>query len=167
MKIKLHDTAMLGLLTAVALVLSYIEHLIPLSTAVPGIKLGLSNTVVLYALFLAGKKQAVLLVLLKVFISGFAFSGVSAMLYSFCGGILSILCMLFFKRFKGVSVIGVSVVGAAAHNIGQCLVALGFIAHRAILLYLPFLLVSAVITGVLTGITAEYIFKHLSRRNNQ
>ncbi len=167
MKLKTTDITRLAILTAAALVLSYIEHIIPLPLPVPGIKLGLSNTVLLYALFLLGKKEAVLLMLLKVLISGFAFSGVSPMLYSLAGGILSVIAMMLAKKLKGISVVGVSIIGAAMHNIGQCLVALCFITYKAVLLYLPMLLISAIITGTLTGIIAKYILNHLSRRNRK
>lgn len=165
MKIKTTDISRLALLTALALVLSYVEHLIPLPIPVPGIKLGLSNTVLLYALFLIGKKETVILMLLKVLISGFAFSGVSAMIYSFMGGVLSISAMIFAKSFTKASVTGVSVLGACMHNIGQSTVAAFFIPIKAVFLYLPILLISALITGLLTGVIANYILKHLSRRN--
>lgn len=159
------NIARLALLAAAALVLSYIESLLPLPIPVPGIKLGLSNTVLLYSLLLMSKKETVLLMLIKVLISGFTFTGISAMLYSLAGGTLSIAAMLLAKKLKGISVAGISISGAAMHNIGQCLVALCFIPYKAVLLYLPPLLLSAVITGALTGIIAKYILNHLSRRN--
>lgn len=152
----------LGILTAVALVLGYVEHLIPI-TAIPGIKLGLANTVLLYALYLLDAKSAALLMLLKVGLSGILFGGVAAMLYSFAGGIVSLAAMILVKKMNGVSVIGVSICGAAAHNIGQMVVACLFVEVRAVLAYLPVLLVAAVVTGALTGVIAKYTFRGLER----
>lgn len=167
MKLKLTDITRLALLTSAALVLSYIEHLLPLPIPIPGIKLGLSNTVLLYALYLMGKKQAVLLMLLKVLISAFAFSGAQSLPYSLAGGILSIICMCLIMRINEVSIIGVSCAGAAAHNIGQCIIAAMFISYKPVLLYLPFLLIAALLTGALTGIIAKHILSNLSRRNTK
>lgn len=150
----------MGLLTAVALVLGYLEHLIPVST-IPGIKLGLGNTVLLYALYLLDMPSAVLLMLLKVGLSGLLYGGVSAMLYSLAGGVLSLCGMLLVKRIPGVSVIGVSVVGAVLHNVGQMLVACLIVESKAVLAYLPILLAAACVTGVLTGVVAKYVIKGL------
>jgi len=161
-KTDVNTITRLGILTAVALVLGYVEHLIPI-TAIPGIKLGLANTVLLYALYLLDIRSAILLMVLKVGLSGVLFGGVAAMMYSFAGGVVSLITMILVKRLKGVSVIGVSVCGAAAHNIGQMIVACFVVETRAVLAYLPVLLVAAVITGALTGIIAKYTFRGLER----
>ena len=153
--------AKLGLLTAVALVLGYVEHLLPI-TGIPGVKLGLANTVLLYALYLLDVPSAILLMILKVGLSGLLFGGVAAMLYSFAGGVVSLIVMILARRMKGLSVVGVSVLGAAAHNIAQLAVACFVVETRAILAYLPVLLVSAAITGVLTGLVARYTFRGLN-----
>ena len=153
--------AKLGLLTAVALVLGYVEHLLPI-TGIPGVKLGLANTVLLYALYLLDVPSAILLMILKVGLSGLLFGGVAAMLYSFAGGVVSLIVMLLARRMKGLSVVGVSVLGAAAHNVAQLAVACFVVETRAILAYLPVLLLSAAITGVLTGLVARYAFRALN-----
>ena len=155
--------AKLGLLTAVALVLGYVEHLLPI-TGIPGVKLGLANTVLLYALYLLDIPSAILLMILKVGLSGLLFGGVAAMLYSFAGGVVSLLVMILARRAKGLSVVGVSVLGAAAHNIAQLAVACFVVETRAILAYLPVLLVSAAVTGLLTGIVARYTFRGLNSK---
>lgn len=163
-KTDVNTVTRLGILTAVALVLGYIEHLIPI-TAIPGIKLGLANTVLLYALYLLDTKSATLLMLLKVGLSGILFGGFAAMIYSLAGGVVSLVTMIMVKKMKGVSVIGVSICGAAAHNIGQLVVACFVVETRAVLAYLPVLLVAAAITGMLTGIVAKYTFRGLERGN--
>ncbi|MCE5187995.1 MAG: Gx transporter family protein [Eubacteriales bacterium] len=153
--------AKLGLLTAVALVLGYFEHLLPV-TGIPGVKLGLANTVLLYALYLLDVPSAILLMILKVGLSGLLFGGVAAMLYSFAGGVASLLVMILARRAKGLSVIGVSILGATAHNVAQLIVACFVVETRAILAYLPVLLLAAAVTGILTGLIARYTFRGLN-----
>ena len=147
-----------GLLTGVMLVLGYLESLLPV-VGIPGIKLGLSNTVLLYALYLLDAKSAVLLAALKVLLSAFLFGSPAAMLYSAAGAALSLCGMMLFQRFRGVSVIG-----AVCHNIGQCAVASLFVQVRAILAYFPLLLVSAAVTGVITGVTAKYLLRYIKKK---
>lgn len=151
----------MALLTAVAVVLGYIEHLIPMPGGIPGIKLGLANTVLLYAIYLLDVKSAFLLMVLKVGLSGLMYGGVSAMMFSFGGGLCSLVMMLLMKKLGGVSIIGVSVVGAVFHNVGQTAVAAFMVNTAALMGYVPFLLVAAVITGVLTGIAAKYAIQGL------
>ena len=151
----------MALLTAVAVVLGYIEHLIPMPRGIPGIKLGLANTVLLYAIYLLDAKSAFLLMVLKVGLSGLMYGGVSAMMFSFGGGLCSLVMMLLMKKLGGVSIIGVSVVGAVFHNVGQTAVAAFMVNTAALMGYVPFLLVAAVVTGVLTGIAAKYAIQGL------
>jgi heptaprenyl diphosphate synthase len=152
--------AKLGLLTAVAIVLGYFEHLLPV-TGIPGVKLGLANTVLLYALYLLDIPSAILLMFLKVGLSGLMFGGPAAMLYSLAGGVLSLIVMILARNMRGLSVVGVSVLGAVAHNVAQLLVACLFVEVRAVLAYLPVLLLAAAVTGSLTGLIARYTFKSL------
>ena len=151
----------MALLTAVAVVLGYIEHLIPMPGSIPGIKLGLANTVLLYAIYLLDAKSAFLLMVLKVGLSGLMYGGVSAMMFSFGGGLCSLVMMLLMKKLGGVSIIGVSVVGAVFHNVGQTAVAALMVNTAALMGYVPFLLVAAVVTGILTGIAGKYAIQGL------
>ena len=155
--------ARFGLLTAMALMLGYFERFIPIAPGIPGIKLGLANTVLLYAVYLMDTRSAWLLMCAKVLLSGSLFAGLSGMLYSFAGGILSLGAMLLLHRIKDVSPIGVSVGGAVCHNIGQITAACTVVQSRAVLSYLPVLMVSAVITGVLTGVIAKYAIAGLAK----
>ncbi|MEG1164875.1 MAG: Gx transporter family protein [Oscillospiraceae bacterium] len=153
----------LALLTAVALVLGYVESFIPIAPGIPGVKLGLSNTVLLYALYLMDTKSAVFLMFLKVVLSGLLYAGFSAMLFSLGGGIFSIIMMLIVRALwrEKISIIGVSVVGAVFHNVGQLAVAAFMVNTISLLTYLPVLLISAVVTGILTGLIAKYVIKAL------
>ena len=152
--------AKLGLLTAVAIVLGYFEYLLPV-TGIPGVKLGLANTVLLYALYLIDVPSAILLMFLKVGLSGLLFGGPAAMLYSLAGGVLSLVVMILARKSKGLSIVGVSVLGAVSHNIAQMVVACFVVETRAILAYLPILLFAAAVTGTLTGLIARYTFRGL------
>ena len=153
----------MALLTAAAVVLGYIERLIPMPGSIPGIKLGLANTVLLYAIYLLDTRSAFVLMILKVGLSGLLYSGVSAMMFSLGGGLCSLVMMLLVKKLggSGVSIIGVSVVGAVFHNVGQTAVAALMVNTAALMGYVPFLLVAAVVTGVLTGIAGKYAIQGL------
>ena len=158
--------AKLGLLTAVAIVLGYFEYLLPV-TGIPGVKLGLANTVLLYALYLIDVPSAILLMFLKVGLSGLLFGGPAAMLYSLAGGVLSLVVMILARKSKGLSIVGVSVLGAVSHNVAQMVVACFVVETRAILAYLPILLVAAAVTGTLTGLIARYTFRGLRPKTTE
>lgn len=158
---KTKSITRLGILLAVALVLGYFENLIPLNASIPGVKLGLSNIVLLYAIYLIDAKNAFVLMILKVILSGMLFSGMSGAIYSFAGGLLSLIMMIVIKRLPDVSIVGVSVVGAVFHNVGQISIASFVVENRYIFFYLPVLLISAVITGIATGVIAKYALKGL------
>ena len=153
----------MALLTAAAVVLGYVERLIPMPGSIPGIKLGLANTVLLYAIYLLDTRSAFVLMILKVGLSGLLYSGVSAMMFSLGGGLCSLVMMLLVKKLggSGVSIIGVSVVGAVFHNVGQTAVAALMVNTAALMGYVPFLLVAAVVTGILTGIAGKYAIQGL------
>lgn len=165
-RISAGTIAKLGLLTAIAVALGYVEYLFPL-TSIPGIKLGLANTVLLYALYLMDAGSALLLMLLKVGLSGLLFGGATAMIYSFAGGALSLAAMLLARRIKGISEVGVSVTGALLHNVGQLAVAMFAVESRALLAYAPVLLVSAAVTGTLTGLVAKGCIRALEKANKR
>ena len=142
--------AVSGLLTSLMLVLGLIERQFPLTAAIPGIKLGLANSVLLYALYMLGIKQSIVLMLLKALMSWVIYTNMSAMLYSLAGGVLSLLAMILLSRMKGISIIGVSALGAVFFNVGQILMAVIMLnTPQLIVTYLPILMVSGVVTGVL------------------
>ena len=158
---KAKQVAQFGILTAAALVLGWVERLFPIAPGIPGVKLGLGNTVLLYAIYMMRPPDALLLMVVKVVLSGFLFSSISGMLYSFAGGLLSLGVMLLLQRVLRTNIVVVSVGGALAHNMGQILVALVFVLSRAVLSYVPVLVISGFITGLLTGIVAKYVLKGL------
>lgn len=154
--------ALSGLLTSLMLVFGLIERQFPLTAAIPGIKLGLANSVLLYSLYMLGTKQSVVLMLLKALMSWLIYTNMNAMFYSLAGGALSLLAMVLLRRVTGVSIIGVSALGAVFFNVGQILMAVWMLnTPQLMVTYLPVLLVSGVVTGVLTGMVAQMVMKHL------
>ncbi|MBR6028652.1 MAG: Gx transporter family protein [Clostridia bacterium] len=152
--------ALCGLLLAVMLVLGFIESTLP-SGAVPGIKLGLSNGVLIFAVYLLDIPTAYILMSLKVLLSGLLFGGVSAMIYGFAGGLLSLTLMALLSRVKGLSPVVVSMAGGAAHNIGQVGMAMLIVSTAPLLGYLAVLLPVGLACGALTGIAAKLVMQHL------
>ena len=152
-----------ALLTAVALALSYVERFIPLNLLIPlpGIKLGLANVVTMFALYALGPGY-VAGILLSRCILGSVFAGsVSSLMFSLSGGILSYFVMLTAKNLKVFSVFGVSVLGASAHNTGQILIAMVLMKSTAIAGYLPVLLITSCVTGIVTALMACGVLKSI------
>lgn len=150
--------AVLGIFTAVAVVLSYVEFLIPLTfIPVPGFKLGLANISIMVALYLFGPVEAICISALRLVLSLFLFSNLKAFLYSLIGAILSLAVMILLKRINRFNEVGVSVTGAVFHNIGQLAAASLLMASMEIWSYLPVLVIAAVITGSLTGLILHFI----------
>ncbi|NBI05531.1 Gx transporter family protein [Senegalia massiliensis] len=160
---KTRKIVVISLLVAQALVLHLVERLIPFNFGVPGAKLGLANIITLVSLYLFGFKETLTVVILRVILASLLGGNVSGFLFSISGGILSFLIMYILKVIgrEKISVIGISIVGAVFHNIGQILMAALIIENLNIFIYLPLLLLSSVITGLFVGITVKYILKFL------
>lgn len=145
------------------LVMGYLENLLP-SLGVPGIKLGLSNSVLIFALYMLDIPTAYVLMTVKVVLSGLLFSGVSAMLYAFAGGLASLMVMSLLCRFRRLGVPAVSAAGGIAHNAGQ--VSMAILAARLpmqVFLYLTLLAAAGAACGLLTGVCAAAVMRHLER----
>ena len=154
--------ALSGMLTALMMVLGLIERQFPLPVGIPGIKLGLANSVLLYSVYMLGVRQSIALMLIKTLLSWFIYSNMNAMLYSFMGGALSLAAMVFISRMPGMSEIGTSVMGAVCFNIGQILAAVWQLKTPQLLFtYLPVLMISGIVTGILTGAVAKLVIQHL------
>lgn len=154
--------AQCGLLTALMLVLGFIESLIPVAASVPGIKLGLSNGVLLFALYMMDPPTAFVLMLLKVLLSGLLFGGVSAMMYALAGGVLSMLCMILLKKLK-FGLIAVSMTGAVMHNLGQVLLAMIILETDRLVYYMAVLLFAGLLFGAATGAAAHATISHIRK----
>ena len=156
---KAYKISVCAVLTALALIFSYVEALFPFQFGIPGMKLGLSNLVVLVALYRIGASYALSVNLARILL----FGGVSAMMYSLAGGMFSFITMLLLKKTKIFGPLGVSMAGGVTHNIGQLTVAALVVENSKIYLYLPALLISGTVTGVLLGFGAVLILNRLKR----
>lgn len=154
--------ALSGLLVALMLVLGFVESLIPMGT-IPGIKLGLSNGVLIFAIYMLGIPTAWVLMVLKVVLSGLLFGGVSAMMYAFAGGVLSMLLMSIFSRIKDVHPVVVSIVGGVAHNVGQVAMAMVVLNTPKLMYYMAILMIVGFICGAVTGVSATMVMKHMKK----
>ena len=148
----------LSLCTTFALLLSYIESLIPLSLAVPGIKMGLANAAILFVLYKMGTKEAFIVSLLRVLLASLLFGTAVTWLYSISGALASLVLMVILKKLK-LSPVGVSVPGAVMHNLAQICVAVWLLGAGAIFAYLPTLILSGTVCGVLIGILSALLVK--------
>ena len=150
----------LALLTTTAMILSYVESLLP-SVGVPGVKLGLANIAVIFALFRLGGKSALAVSLVRVFMVTMLFGSMSALLYSLAGAALSLGVMALLRRTDRFSTVGVSVAGGVAHNAGQILMAMLLLGTARLAYYYPVLVVSGVAGGIFTGLAAALLIRRV------
>ncbi len=155
--------ALCGMLLALMLVLGFVESQIPVAAGVPGIKLGLSNGVLIFAVYMLGVPTSFLLMVLKVLLSGFLFGNPSAMMYAFAGGVLSLTVMCVLSRVGGVSPVVVSMVGGLSHNVGQVALAMVILQTSQLMYYMAILMVVGLITGCATGVAANGIIRRFRK----
>lgn len=154
-----------AVMTALALIASYIEAILPFSVGIPGVKLGLANIVVVVALYRLGIKYAFTINIIRIFLAGFLFSGVFGILYSLAGGLLSFVVMIAVKQCRVFSIVGVSLAGGVAHNLGQLLTAAFLVENLKVFVYFPVLVFSGLIFGILIGIVAGMILMRIKELN--
>jgi len=152
---------LLSFLLALALLLGWLENLIPIPLPVPGLKLGLSNVAILFALHMLGRREAFLLLIAKVILSSMIFAGFSAFFYALSGGLLSFLIMALLVTRKSSSILFTSMIGAVFHNIGQVAAAAVLLGTVRLVYLLSILLFSGLITGALTGMAAALVLRKL------
>lgn len=146
-----------GLLSAFAIIISYIESLIPINIMIPGIKLGLANIVIVMALYLLDNKSAIIINVIRILVIGMFFGNLFSILFSIAGAFLSFLVMVIVKKINGISIIGISVCGGVSHNVAQIIMAMFVIDTYGIMYYIPFLIAGGVVTGVLIGIVSRIV----------
>ena len=156
-----NKVAYLGVFTALALIFSYVEMLIPIQFGIPGIELGLATLLIIIILYKSGAKEALFLSVVRIILAGFLFGNMFSILYSLAGGILSLTAMNLLKRKERFSLIGVSIAGGVFHNIGQLLAAMAVVETFRVGYYFPVLLVAGVITGMVIGVISEEVLKRL------
>lgn len=157
--------AYFGVFTALALIFSYIETLIPINFGIPGIKLGLANLIIVVALYKLQLKEVYMLAIVRVLLSGFIFGNYFSIIYSLAGGLLSLTVMAILKKQNGFSVMGISMAGGVFHNVGQMIIAVLIVETFSVSYYLPVLLIAGLITGFIIGIVGDGILKRLANFN--
>lgn len=156
-----YKAALCSVLISLALIFSYIEMLIPFNFGVPGIKLGLSNLIIVIVIYRLGAGFALSVNLMRIFLSGLLFGGISPMIYSLAGGLASFAVMFILFKIDLFSPVGVSMAGGVMHNAGQLTVAALIVETSKIYLYMPVLLISGMTTGILLGIISALLLKRL------
>lgn len=153
--------ALLGILASLAIIAGLLERLVPFPIAVPGIKLGLANVIVIITMYCMGEREAFGISVIRIMVVGVLFSGLSGILYSLAGGLLSYVGMVAGKRVKAFSVIGVSIIGGVLHNLGQIGIAALVVSNIKLLYYVPVLILAGIVAGVVTGFVAVYTLDHM------
>lgn len=158
----------MSLLIAMALVLGLFENMLPSIILAPGARLGLANIITVIALYTLDYKDTFCILILRIVLSCIFGGGISRLMYSISGGILSYCAMALLKKFfnKHVSIFGISIMGAAFHNFGQVIVAAFVMGNIGIMLYLPIMTIVAIVTGTFIGFTAYFCIRQLKKINN-
>ena len=149
----------LAITISIAMILSFVESRIPAFVAIPGIKVGLANIAVFFALYKFGIKEAVAVSLIRVILVSMLFGSPVSMIYSLFGAVLSLGAMILIKKLTPLSEVTVSVIGGVMHNIGQIIAASFMLGTNVVVYYLPFLLLSGTIAGIVVGIASALLIK--------
>lgn len=164
MKDKTKKITLLGIFTCFALVLSYIELLIPpIWSAVPGIKIGLPNIIIVFILYKSSFKDAVRISIIRILITAILFGNAYTLIYSLSGAILSLFIMFILKKTNKFSYIGVSISGAVSHNLGQIIAASILMRTKEIFYYMIVLSCTGIIAGIAVGILAIILLKYFEK----
>lgn len=161
-----NKVAYMGVFLALALICSYVESLIPISFGIPGVKLGLTNIVVVLMLYCIGAKEALAVSVCRIVLAGFLFGNLFSILYSLAGSLLSFLIMWAVKRTGKLGILPVSVCGGIFHNIGQLAVAALVVENYNVFYYLPVLLLAGAATGLAIGVVAQELVIRIGDRIN-
>lgn len=163
-KMTTKKTAQLGVYIALAMILSYVESLIPFSFGVPGIKLGLTNVVTVIMMYIYGIPGALGVAVLRAVLSGFMFGNAFSIIYSVAGCVLSFIFMYILKKTNHFAIISVSAAGGVMHNVGQLIVAANVVKTYSVIYYAPVLIIAGVFTGIIIGIVSDEIVKRIGNR---
>lgn len=161
---QLHTKRMtlLASLSAIGILLGYLESFIVLPIRIPGIKLGLSNCITIIAIYLFGPVEGLIVLFVRVLLSGLLFGSLFSLIYSLSGALLSFVIMVAIYRNSRISCIGVSVVGGVSHNIAQLIAASVLLESGEIFVYLPVLIIAGVFAGFVVGIISKYLINRIN-----
>ena len=156
--------AISALFASLALIFSYIEAILPAAPGIPGIKLGIANLVVIIAMCRLDLRYALVINLIRILLAGFMFNGLYGAVYSLCGCLVSYVVMCILYKSGLFSVIGVSMGGGVAHNLGQLCIAAILVSSPQIFYYLPVLIISGTVSGILIGWLGQVLLEHIPKR---
>lgn len=159
MRLRIDKLAKMGLLLALGMILSYVEFLFPIAPAMPGVKIGLSNMLVVLLLYSYGMKYSVIYQLSRIILTAVLFGNPFSCVYSLAGAALSMAVMLLLKKVRLLDMAGVSMSGGIVHNLGQLVVAYFFVRNTAIGWYIPVLLITGAVSGYVIGMISEILLK--------
>ena len=162
-KLSTKQLVTISALVAVAMILSYVESMIPAFVAVPGVKVGLSNIATVFALYTLGWPYAIGISVVRVFLSSLLFGNFVGMIYSLSGAALALVSMILLKKLDIFSTVGISVVGGVCHNVGQIIAACIVMETAAIAIYIIPLLVSGTIAGIVIGLVAGNLVERVKK----
>ncbi|HHT24145.1 MAG TPA: Gx transporter family protein [Clostridiaceae bacterium] len=151
----------LAMLVAISMVLSYLESLLPQIYIVPGIKLGLANIPVMFAIFKLKPSDALLISGIRIFLLSILFRSFLSFIFSITGGLMSIAFMLLFKRMNTFSIMGISVIGGVTHNLGQILIAVFIVNTPGLLFYFPVLIITGTLAGIAIGLICNLLVNRI------
>ena len=154
--------AYFGVFTALALIFSYVETLLPFNFGIPGVKLGIANLIIVIALYKLKLSDVYLLSVVRVLLNGFIFGNYFSIIYSLAGGLLSLTVMALLKKQGGFSVFGISMAGGVMHNIGQLIIAMIIVETFSVVYYVPVLLMAGLSTGFIIGVASSEMLKRLA-----
>ena len=154
-------TAYLGVFASLAIIFGYLESLIPFHIGIPGVKLGIANIITVVMLYKMGTKEAGIITMVRVVVVGFMFSNAFSIIYSLAGCFMSLTTMHLLKKKDFFSIYGISMAGGVAHNVGQIAMASVLMETGSIWYYLPVLLVSGILTGLVIGIVSDEMLKRI------
>lgn len=158
-KISVKKIAIIAIFITLALVISYVDSLIPLAIMVPGIKIGLANIVIILSLYMIGEKETILISTIRVILSSLLFGTMLTFAYSMTGAILSFIIMVILKKKTTLATMTISIIGAVSHNIGQIIMAVIIMSTKEIIYYLPILMITGVISGTIIGILSSLLIQ--------
>ena len=151
----------MAFIIAFAMILSFVESRIPAFVAIPGVKVGLANIAVIFTLYKLGVKEAITVSIIRVLLIAILFGSAVSLIYSISGAVLSLVSMILLKKLTPLTEVAVSVTGGVMHNVGQIAAASFMLSTNVVVYYLPFLLVSGTIAGIVVGIASAILIKRI------
>ena len=158
---KITKIAIVGVISAFAIILGYVESLISLGFFIPGVKLGLANLAIVTVMYIYGNKEAFTVNFIRILISGLLFTNIFSILFSLAGAVISFAVTAILKKTDKFSVMGVSIAGGVSHNVGQIIIAAFVVETYSVIYYVPVLMVSGIVTGMIIGVVSGILIKYL------